>query len=227
MDMRQPFTRPKLCDVVHLLPPTTTTGPSLTLLPPQRPFFIGDGPDLAACANLASPMIPPSRSPPITTYTHTTLKVHTHTSQTLDIIIRYYYGTVCDQATGPMDPHGSCSVGRPGVVAVHVSRYVHVCTLPFGNIADCSFAGSITTSIPFATYNRYDNSRPQIPLRLLPLGDSTTKGGMFDGENSYRPALRNLLIGSGRYLFCASRRVWLPDSLTLAPQVAQSITLAT
>jgi len=106
-----------------------------------------------------------------------------------------------------MDPHGSCSVGRPGVVAVHVSRYVHVCTLPFGNIADCSFAGSITTSIPFATHNRYDNSRPQIPLRLLPLGDSTTKGGMFDGENSYRPALRNLLIGSGRYLTYSVRLV--------------------
>lgn len=103
-----------------------------------------------------------------------------------------------------------------------------ICALSrLGHIADCSFAGSITTSIPFATHNRYDNSRPQIPLRLLPLGDSTTKGGMFDGENSYRPALRNLLIGSGRYLFCASRRVWLPDSLTLAPQVAQSITLAT
>ncbi|KAF2212641.1 carbohydrate esterase family 3 protein [Cercospora zeae-maydis SCOH1-5] len=37
-----------------------------------------------------------------------------------------------------------------------------------------------------------------IPLRILPLGDSTTRGGGDDRFNAYRPALRNMLIGSGR-----------------------------
>lgn len=38
-----------------------------------------------------------------------------------------------------------------------------------------------------------------IPLRILPLGDSTTRGGGDDRFNAYRPALRNMLIGSGRW----------------------------
>ncbi|PIA90484.1 hypothetical protein CB0940_11585 [Cercospora beticola] len=38
----------------------------------------------------------------------------------------------------------------------------------------------------------------KIPLRILPLGDSTTRGGPDDRFNAYRPALRNMLIGSGQ-----------------------------
>lgn len=221
MDMRQPFTRPKLCDVVHLLPPPLDRPLPPCLRSPQRPFFIGDGPDLAACANLASPMIPPSRSPPITTYTHNLEgTVHTHTSQTLDIIITV--GIVMEQFAikRPVRWIPMAAVLSVGLVLLLFMYHgTCMCALSrWGHIADCSFAGSITTSIPFTTHNRYyDNSSPQIPLRLLPLGDSTTKGGMFDGENSYRPALRNLLIGSGRYLLCASHRFWFPFSLTLAP----------
>ncbi|KAF7188841.1 Multidomain esterase, partial [Pseudocercospora fuligena] len=36
-----------------------------------------------------------------------------------------------------------------------------------------------------------------VPLRILPLGDSITAGTLLDGQNSYRPYLRDLLLGSG------------------------------
>ncbi|USW58011.1 Putative SGNH hydrolase superfamily [Septoria linicola] len=55
---------------------------------------------------------------------------------------------------------------------------------------------------PRATLTLSFSNRParnlEIPLRVLAIGDSTTRGGAADGFNSYRPSLRNLLVGSGR-----------------------------
>ncbi|KAI5358882.1 putative SGNH hydrolase-type esterase domain, SGNH hydrolase superfamily [Septoria linicola] len=55
---------------------------------------------------------------------------------------------------------------------------------------------------PRATLTLSFSNRParnlEIPLRVLAIGDSTTRGGAADGFNSYRPSLRNLLLGSGR-----------------------------
>ena len=43
----------------------------------------------------------------------------------------------------------------------------------------------------------FHTATSDVPLRILPLGDSITAGTLLDGQNSYRPYLRDLLLDSG------------------------------